>query len=209
MLSLVVQPVRHFPRRLNDEETAGDLQGQVKLATLSLKLVLERRPCQAPNLPALNRWQGRRCAACGCGITTGMFGTSSSAACYCWYSELLLCPPCFRGGAAGSSLDPDSGAKLRWRTLPWRMMHRLEPSSSNPGGTKVSRSSGDASAVSWAFPVCAQAAKFIDKITTLPVVEMSLWAPHLFFGPGGPPPGCIVRIAAGGRAGHLVWKIDP
>ena len=171
-----------------------------------------------PNLPALNKWQGRRCASCGVGITTGMFGTATTSACYCWYTELLLCPPCFRGGpctrpaasagrAAGAS---KSEPKTNWRTLPWRMLHRIEPPAELPSGaSKKAKGSKDKSTVSWALPVCAQAARFIDKICKLPIVEVSLWAPHLFFGPGGPPSGCKVDMTGGGRAGHLIWRLDP
>jgi len=55
------RPIRFYPS-LGDD-------------SIRLALVLDRRDQEPPHLPTLNKWQLRRCALCGCSITTGLFGT--------------------------------------------------------------------------------------------------------------------------------------
>ena len=76
--------------------------------SIHMKLVLSRRPSSAPDLPALNKWQQRKCAICGATQTTGLFGR---AAVYCYYLELLVCAS-------------DFGDKKR--IIPWRMVHKSD-----------------------------------------------------------------------------------
>ena len=97
-----VLPIRHYP-------SSGEFGGVI------VKLVLETRAEQPPNLPSLNKWQHRGCAQCNCEITTGSFGVKAN---YCFYTELLFCPSCF-GGEDG---------KGHLRAIPWRIVQKLDNS---------------------------------------------------------------------------------
>jgi hypothetical protein len=93
-------PIRHYP-------SSGAFGGVL------VKLVLETRTEQPPNLPNLNKWQHRGCAQCNCEITTGSFGVKAN---YCHYTELLYCPACI-GGEEG---------KGQLRAIPWRVVQNLD-----------------------------------------------------------------------------------
>ena len=97
-----VLPIRHYP-------SSGEFGGVL------VKLVLESRAEQPPNLPTLNKWQHRGCAQCNCEITTGSFGVKAN---FCLYTELLYCPSCF-GGEDG---------KGNLRAIPWRVVQKLDNS---------------------------------------------------------------------------------
>ncbi|CAE7840621.1 unnamed protein product [Symbiodinium sp. KB8] len=78
--------------------------------SVHIRVVLTRRPRDPPDLPALNKWQGRRCALTGVKQTTGSVGflSGEARAVYCNYLELLIAAPSF-----GSER----------RIVPWRLVH--------------------------------------------------------------------------------------
>lgn len=128
-------PIRHYP-------STDPLGGVV------VKMVLDRRSDEPPNLPTLNKWQHRSCASCGCEQTTGMFGVKAT---YCWYTELLFCPDCFNAPAGSAN-----GGKAELRPLPWRIVHELDDTP---------------------YPVCHAATQYIDSVWEMPIVALSSVAP--------------------------------
>lgn len=179
--------IRHYPPpdSFDDDITGG--QGRRAMpGSLHLCLVLDRRPPHPPHLPTLNKWQHRRCAGCGVGQTTGMFGTKAH---YCHYTELLFCSACMTpppqsaaaaaaasleqgpggtgsgpGRAPRSSLFAGAGAPIAgpgalsngMRPIPWRVVHQLDDAP---------------------LAVCRAAAGFIDRLWTAPLVALSAVAP--------------------------------